>query len=59
MADYLPATIESVKDTLISHDMVRADELDRLLSDCRDHMANPRTISTSYLVALVRARKVL
>ncbi len=57
MADYLPTSIESVREPLLAHDMVGAEELEQLIADCRGHLASPRTISTSYLVAQVWGRK--
>lgn len=53
MADYLPQTIESIRTTLISRSIASAEELDSLMDECRHHLANPTTVSTSFLVAQV------
>jgi hypothetical protein len=57
MAEYLPATIESIRGTLLSKGLISAAELDAALVACRAHLAYPDTVSTSYLVAQVWGRK--
>lgn len=53
MTDYLPATIESLRGTLLGRGLIGASELDEALAACRRHLANPDTVFTSYLVAQV------
>jgi ubiquinone/menaquinone biosynthesis C-methylase UbiE len=48
--DYLPATVESVRGTVIGRGPVGADALDALLADCRAHLDDPETVFTSYTV---------
>jgi ubiquinone/menaquinone biosynthesis C-methylase UbiE len=58
MADYLPATIESIRSTLVDQGLVREADLDAALAACRDHLAHPDTVSTSFLTAQVWGRRV-
>ncbi|AWT59777.1 MAG: Demethylmenaquinone methyltransferase [Candidatus Moanabacter tarae] len=53
MADYLPQTIESIRNTLISRSIASGEEIDRLIDECRNHLASPTTVSNSFLVAQV------
>ena len=48
MADYLPATIESIRGTLLGRGLISEAELDAALVACRVHPADPKTLSTSY-----------
>lgn len=57
MTDYLPATVESVRGTLLGKGIIGAAELDRALADCRAHLARPDTVFTTYLIAQVWGRK--
>jgi ubiquinone/menaquinone biosynthesis C-methylase UbiE len=57
MADYLPATIESIRSTLVDRGILAAAELDVTLAACRRHLADPDTVSTSFLTAQVWGRK--
>lgn len=57
MADYLPATIESLRGTLLGRGLIGVAELEEALAACRRHLADPDTVSTSYLVAQVWGRK--
>jgi hypothetical protein len=57
MADYLPATIESIRSTLIERGVIREAELDAALAACRRHLADPDTVSTTFLTAQVWGRK--
>jgi ubiquinone/menaquinone biosynthesis C-methylase UbiE len=57
MADYLPQTILSIRSHLTAHGILSAGEVDDLVAALRGHMADPDTISTSYLVAQVWGRK--
>ena len=51
--DYLPATIESVRSTLIGTGIIAEAELDAALASCRRHLADPGTVSTSFMTAQV------
>jgi ubiquinone/menaquinone biosynthesis C-methylase UbiE len=53
MADYLPATVESLRPTILRHDLIGEKELDGALAACRRHMADPDTVSTYVTVAQV------
>jgi ubiquinone/menaquinone biosynthesis C-methylase UbiE len=57
MADYLPQTIESVRSTILDQGLLTEPELDEAIAACRAHLADPDTVSTSYLVAEVWGRK--
>ena len=57
MADYLPATIESIRSTLVDRGIIAEAELDAALAACRRHLADPDTVSTSFLTAQVWGRK--
>jgi ubiquinone/menaquinone biosynthesis C-methylase UbiE len=53
MTDYLPATIESIRPTLVGRGLVDPVGLDRDLAACRRHLADPGTVFTCFLVAQV------
>ncbi len=53
MVDYLPQTIESIRNTLLEHGLTTAKELDRLILECRSHLAQSSTVFTTCLVAQV------
>ena len=57
MADYLPSTIESIRSTLVDRGIIAEAELDTALAACRRHLADPATVSTSFLTAQVWGRK--
>lgn len=57
MTDFLPATIESVRGTLLGKGIIGEAELDRALAECRAHLAHPDTVFTTYLTAQVWGRK--
>jgi len=54
--DYLPATVESLRQTIIERGGLAADELDAALADCRAHLSDPGTVFTTYTVAQVWGR---
>jgi len=56
MADFLPATIESVRRTLLDRHLIAPDELQAALAACRSHLADPDTVSTTVTVAQVWGR---
>lgn len=58
MADYLPATAESVRGTLLDKHLMTADELEAALAACRAHLADPDTVFTTYTVAQVWGRSI-
>jgi ubiquinone/menaquinone biosynthesis C-methylase UbiE len=53
MADFLPATVESIRATLIDKQIISEADLDAALGACRRHLAHPDTVSTSFLTAQV------
>jgi ubiquinone/menaquinone biosynthesis C-methylase UbiE len=57
MADFLPATVESIRATLIDKEIISEADLDATLAACRRHLADPDTVSTSFLTAQVWGRK--
>jgi SAM-dependent methyltransferase len=57
MADYLPATIESIRATLVGKGILPEADLDAALAACRRHLADPDTVFTSFLTAQVWGRK--
>ncbi len=56
MTDYLPSTVESLRNTIVDRGLMEASELDLALASCRAHLANPDTVFTSYVVAQVWGR---
>jgi ubiquinone/menaquinone biosynthesis C-methylase UbiE len=52
MADYLPATMESVRSALLEKRLI-ASELDAVIAECRAHLAKPGTVSTYHTVVQV------
>ena len=57
MVDYLPATVESLRGTVLDLRLLGEHELDTLLAECRHHLAAPTTSFTMYTVAQVWGRK--
>lgn len=57
MADYLPATVETVRRTILRHDLIDEEELNAALAACRRHLADPDTVSTYVTVAQVWGRR--
>jgi SAM-dependent methyltransferase len=56
MVDYLPATVESLRRTILDRGLMKESELDAALADCRRHLHNPDTVFTTYIVAQVWGR---
>ncbi len=56
MTDYLPATVESVRATLLDNKVISAEQLDAALAACRTHLADPDTVFTTFTVAQVGGR---
>lgn len=57
MVDYLPATVESLRATVIRLGHMSNGELSSALAECRDHLRKPDTSFTLYTVAQVWGRK--
>jgi hypothetical protein len=57
MTDYLPATAESIRSTLLGNGLLGEAELDEALAACRRHLAHPDTVFTTFLIAQVWGRK--
>ena len=57
MTDFLPATIESVRPTLVGKGILSEAALDAALAACRRHLAHPDTVFTTFLTAQVWGRK--
>jgi hypothetical protein len=57
MADFLPATVESVRRTILRHGLIDEAELNAALAACRRHLADPDTVSTYVTVAQVWGRR--
>jgi SAM-dependent methyltransferase len=53
MVDYLPATVESLRRTIIAHGLETNSALDAALADCRAHLVDPGTVFTMYTVVQV------
>ena len=53
MADYLPATMESIRSALIERHLIIPSELDATIAECRAHLADPGTVSTYHTVVQV------
>jgi SAM-dependent methyltransferase len=58
MVDYLPSTVESLRDTVVRLGLISETEFPVLLAQCRDHLSKPDTSFTMYTVAQVWGRKV-
>jgi SAM-dependent methyltransferase len=52
MADYFPATMESLRSVLLEKRLF-ASELDAVIAECRAHLAEPGTVSTYHTVVQV------
>lgn len=53
MADYLPATVESLRGAIARHRLIDEQDLDAVLAACRKHLADPDTVFTYPTVAQV------
>ncbi len=56
MTNYMPATVESLREKLIDQRLIEAGELDAALAAIRAHLADPDTVFDTYLVAQVWGR---
>jgi len=57
LADLLPATAESLRGTILGRGILGEAELARALAACRAHLADPLTVSTTFLTVQVWGRK--
>ncbi len=57
MVDYLPSTVESLRETVVRLGLISAEELPGVLARCREHLRRPGTSFTMYTVAQVWGRK--
>ena len=57
MADHLPSTVESVRAAVLRLGLLTEAELPTLLEQCRRHLRDPGTVTTSFMVAQVWGRK--
>jgi hypothetical protein len=56
MVDYLPATVESLRGTIVKLGLLSESDLESALAECRDHLAAAGTSFTMYTVAQVWGR---
>jgi ubiquinone/menaquinone biosynthesis C-methylase UbiE len=56
MVDYLPATVESLRRTIVTQHVMTEKALDEALAACRAHLRDPGTVFTTYTVAQVWGR---
>lgn len=57
MVDYLPATVQSLRGTILKLGLLSEAEFEPLLEECRAHLRDPGTTFTMYTVAQVWGRK--
>ena len=57
MVDHLPATVESLRSTVLKRGLVSEAEFAILLAQCRSHLRDPRTVVRSFMVAQIWGRK--
>lgn len=57
MADYLPATVESLRGTIARQRLIEEKDLDAALAACRRHLADPDTVFNYVTVAQVWGRR--
>jgi ubiquinone/menaquinone biosynthesis C-methylase UbiE len=57
MADFMPATVESVRSTIVRHGLIDEGELEAALASSRRHLADPDTVFTYVTVAQVWGRR--
>ena len=57
MTDHLPATVESLRGAIIGRGLISEAELPVLIEQCRRHLRDPGTVTTSFMVAQVWGRK--
>jgi SAM-dependent methyltransferase len=57
MAEYLPATVESLRGAIAQHRLIESREMDAALAACRRHLAHPDTVFNYVTVAQVWGRR--
>ena len=57
MIDHLPATVESMRSTILKLGLLSEAEFPVLLAQCRNHLRDPGTVLRSFMVAQVWGRK--
>ena len=57
MADHLPSTVESIRATVLRLGLLAEAEMPSLLEQCRRHLRDPGTVTTSFMVVQVWGRK--
>ena len=57
MVDHLPATVESLRSTILKRGLLSEAELPVLLEQCRSHLRDPGTVVRSFMVAQIWGRK--
>lgn len=55
-ADYLPATVESLRAAILGRGLMAEAAFDEAILQCRAHLRNPDTVFTSFIVAQVWGR---
>lgn len=56
IVDYLPSTVESLRGTVLGHELMTESALDAALTACRAHLADPGTVFTMHTVVQVWGR---
>jgi SAM-dependent methyltransferase len=57
MVDHLPATVESLRGTLLGRELISEADFAVALEQCRKHLRDPDTVTRSFMVAQVWGRK--
>jgi len=57
LVEYLPQTVLSVREAMLKFGLMDGDEIDADIAACRDHLADPNTISTTSVVFQAWGRK--
>jgi len=57
MANFMPTTAASMRQAILEAGLMSEAELDEAIATCEGHLADPDTVSTSYLVFQVWGRK--
>ncbi|MEK7363443.1 MAG: hypothetical protein AAB016_05660 [candidate division NC10 bacterium] len=50
MANFMPTTAASMRQAILEAGLMSEAELDEAIATCEGHLADPDTVSTSYLV---------
>lgn len=57
MASFMPSTVASMREAILAAGLISSAELDEAIAACERHLADPDTMSTSYVVFQVWGRK--